>query len=79
MTSRCSLIAIGNGTACRQTETWISDMISSKSFHPLDVRYTIVNESGASIYSCSTEAKKEFADLDPNIISAGLLRFAVVN
>jgi transcriptional accessory protein Tex/SPT6 len=36
----------------------------------LDVKYTIVREDGASIYSCSPEAKKEFADLDPNIISA---------
>lgn len=67
----CDLIALGNGTACRETESWISDLIQKHTFTPLDVTYTIVNESGASIYSCSAEAKKEFPTLDPNIISAG--------
>ncbi|KAH1027378.1 hypothetical protein HUJ05_000903 [Dendroctonus ponderosae] len=66
----CNLIAIGNGSACRETEEWISGLISSHYFGNLDVQYTIVNEDGASIYSCSTEAQKEFRDLDPNIISA---------
>jgi transcriptional accessory protein Tex/SPT6 len=66
----CELIALGNGTACRETEEWISKLIQEKFFQPLDVKYTIVREDGASIYSCSPEAKKEFADLDPNIISA---------
>ncbi|XP_050310798.1 uncharacterized protein YdcI [Anthonomus grandis grandis] len=68
---RCNLICIGNGTACRQTEEWISELIREDFFLPLrDVQYTIVNEDGASIYSCSPEAKKEFGALDPNIISA---------
>ncbi|KAL1491059.1 hypothetical protein ABEB36_011712 [Hypothenemus hampei] len=67
---KCNLIAIGNGTACRQTEVWISSLIQSKYFGNLDVQYTIVNEDGASIYSCSAEAKREFNNLDPNIISA---------
>ncbi|KAJ3622016.1 hypothetical protein MTP99_002550 [Tenebrio molitor] len=66
----CELIALGNGTACRETEEWISKLIQEKFFQPLDVKYTIVREDGASIYSCSPEAKQEFADLDPNIISA---------
>ncbi|KAI4460983.1 30s ribosomal protein s1 [Holotrichia oblita] len=66
----CTLIALGNGTACRETESWISDLISRNYFHPLDVSYVIVSENGASIYSCSSEAKKEFDTLDPNIISA---------
>ncbi|ENN71923.1 hypothetical protein YQE_11418, partial [Dendroctonus ponderosae] len=66
----CNLIAIGNGSACRETEEWISGLRSSHYFGNLDVQYTIVNEDGASIYSCSTEAQKEFRDLDPNIISA---------
>ncbi|XP_065173285.1 S1 RNA-binding domain-containing protein 1-like [Atheta coriaria] len=66
----CSLIALGNGTACRETESWITDMISRGIFTPLQVSYTIVNESGASIYSCSKEATKEFQNLDPNLISA---------
>lgn len=67
---RCEVIALGNGTACRETEKWLSSLISKGYFGRLNVVYTIVNESGASIYSCSSEAKKEFADLDPNIISA---------
>lgn len=67
----CNLIALGNGTACRETESWLSNLIKDGSFKPLDVTYTIVSECGASIYSCSEEAKKEFPKLDPNIISAG--------
>ncbi|KAJ8912925.1 hypothetical protein NQ315_017255 [Exocentrus adspersus] len=66
----CTLIALGNGTACRETEQWLTALIEGKVFYPLDVSYTIVNEDGASIYSCSPEAKKEFSDLDTNIISA---------
>lgn len=68
----CTLIALGNGTACRETESWLSDLISRNYFFPLDVSYVIVSENGASIYSCSSEAKKEFDTLDPNIISAGI-------
>lgn len=67
---RCELIALGNGTACRETESWLSDLINANTFSPLKVAYTIVSEDGASIYSCSPEAKKEFPDLDTNIISA---------
>ncbi|RZC39162.1 S1 RNA-binding domain-containing protein 1, partial [Asbolus verrucosus] len=69
----CELIALGNGTACRQTEEWLTNLIQEKIFHPLDVKYTVVREDGASIYSCSAEAKKEFPKLDPNIISAASL------
>ncbi|CAH0554650.1 unnamed protein product [Brassicogethes aeneus] len=68
--NNCDLITLGNGTACRETETWLSKLIQDGLFQPLDVQYTIVNEDGASIYSCSVEAKKEFPDVDPNIISA---------
>lgn len=66
----CSLIALGNGTACRKIEEWLDNLIKRNLFHPLDVTYTIINEDGASIYSCSPEAKKEFPNLDVNIISA---------
>ncbi|KAJ8967307.1 hypothetical protein NQ317_013776 [Molorchus minor] len=49
----------------------MADTFNTKQiFSPRDVAYTIVNEDGASIYSCSPEAKKEFPDLDTNIISA---------
>lgn len=67
---RCELIAIGNGTACRETETWIGNLISRGVFNSKSVRYCVVNESGASIYSCSATAKKEFPKLDVNLISA---------
>ncbi|XP_063709440.1 S1 RNA-binding domain-containing protein 1 [Culicoides brevitarsis] len=65
----CKLIALGNGTACRETETWITNL-KSKGVLRSDVRYCIVSEQGASIYSCSETAKKEFPDVDINIISA---------
>ncbi|PNF21294.1 hypothetical protein B7P43_G02121 [Cryptotermes secundus] len=66
----CKLIALGNGTACRETEAYLSDLIKNGWFYPLDVQFTIVSEQGASIYSCSPVAQKEFPDTDPNVISA---------
>merc|ERR1719431_558468 len=63
-------IAIGNGTACRETEGLVAALISSGSFSPLCVVYTIVSEQGASIYSCSALAQEEFPGLDTNIISS---------
>ncbi|EZA52895.1 hypothetical protein DMN91_011350 [Ooceraea biroi] len=66
---RCSLLALGNGTACRETEQFLTRIRESNAFD-FKVTYTIVNESGASVYSCSPEAKSEFLDLDPNLVSA---------
>ncbi|XP_076016365.1 S1 RNA-binding domain-containing protein 1 [Genypterus blacodes] len=66
----CSRIVIGNGTACRETESFFADLISRRYFHPLNVSYCVTNEAGASIYSVSPEAVKEMPDLDPNIRSA---------
>nr|WP_026682896.1 Tex family protein [Priestia megaterium] len=54
------LIAIGNGTASRETEQFISDVIGKNS---LNVPYIIVNEAGASVYSASKLAREEFPDL----------------
>ncbi|MGM8216625.1 Tex family protein [Bacillaceae bacterium W0354] len=54
------LIAIGNGTASRETEQFISEMIQK---HNWDVAYLIVNEAGASVYSASKLAREEFPDL----------------
>lgn len=65
----CSIIALGNGTACRETENWITTLKQNQII-PKDVKYTIVNESGASIYSCTSDAKNEFPNMDTNIISA---------
>lgn len=66
----CTTIVIGNGTACRETESFFADLLNRKYFAPLDVVYCITNEAGASIYSVSPEAAKEMPDLDPNIRSA---------
>lgn len=69
---RCEVIAIGNGTGCRNIEKIFSAYIKRGFFEPeIHVQYTIVNERGASIYSCSSVAKEEFPDLDPNLVSAG--------
>ncbi len=54
------LIAIGNGTASRETEQFISDVIAN---NDLDIPYIIVNEAGASVYSASELAREEFPDL----------------
>ncbi|GEP85525.1 RNA binding protein [Staphylococcus piscifermentans] len=54
-----SLIAIGNGTASRETEQFIADLIQK---HKLDVQFIIVNEAGASVYSASEVARNEFPD-----------------
>lgn len=53
------LIAIGNGTASRETEQFISDVITNNS---LSIPYIIVNEAGASVYSASSLAREEFPD-----------------
>ena len=53
------IIAIGNGTASRESEAFVAEVLKS---HP-DVSYVIVNESGASVYSASELARHEFPDL----------------
>lgn len=55
-----SIIAIGNGTASRESETFVSSVISE---YKLDVAYTIVSEAGASVYSASKLAIEEYPDL----------------
>ena len=54
------IIAIGNGTASRESEKLCSEMISE---YNLDCKYIIVSEAGASIYSASKQAIEEFPDL----------------
>lgn len=58
-TYKIEIIAIGNGTASRETEKFIADLIKEKQ---LDVSYVIVSEAGASVYSASPIAKEEFPD-----------------
>ena len=54
------IIAIGNGTASRESEKFIADLIKKNN---LNCKYVIVSEAGASIYSASKEAIEEFPDL----------------
>ncbi|WP_326910272.1 Tex family protein [Sedimentibacter sp. MB31-C6] len=61
------IITIGNGTASRETEQVVADMLSK-----IDkkVSYTIVSEAGASVYSASKLAQEEYPDLDVTIRGA---------
>ncbi|MCI8284407.1 MAG: RNA-binding transcriptional accessory protein [Firmicutes bacterium] len=54
-------VVIGNGTASRETEKFVSDYIAKTG---RDLKYTIVSEAGASVYSASKLASEEYPDLD---------------
>jgi uncharacterized protein len=56
---KVEIIAIGNGTASRETESFVANLIKSVG---LKVQYVIVNEAGASVYSASELAREEFPD-----------------
>jgi uncharacterized protein len=60
----CRLVAIGNGTACRETEELVAEMIAAEL---PEARYVIVNEAGASVYSASPAGRDEFPDLDATV------------
>ncbi|MEA5511366.1 Tex family protein [Crocosphaera sp. UHCC 0190] len=64
---KIELIAIGNGTASRETDQFIAEVIKPLENKPIQV---IVNESGASIYSASDVAREEFPDLDITVRGA---------
>ena len=55
------LISVGNGTACRESEQVIVDMLKEV---PTKVQYVITNEAGASVYSASKLATEEFPNFD---------------
>ena len=57
-----SLISVGNGTACRESEQVIVDML--KEIPEKKVQYVITNEAGASVYSASKLATEEFPNFD---------------
>lgn len=61
------IIAIGNGTASRESEKLCANLIKENN---LDCKYIIVNEAGASVYSTEKVAAEEFPDLSPNERSA---------
>ncbi len=54
------VIAIGNGTASRETESFVASIIKE---NKLNIQYTLVSEAGASVYSASELARAEFPDL----------------
>jgi protein Tex len=61
-----TLIAIGNGTASRETEQFVANVIQERKQQKENetLSYLIVNEAGASVYSASTIAREEFPKLD---------------
>ncbi|MFA7408140.1 MAG: Tex family protein [Anaerolineaceae bacterium] len=65
-TYRVTLIVIGNGTASRETETFIAELIKR---YP-GLHYLITSEAGASVYSASKQARMEFPDLDVSLRGA---------
>lgn len=65
--NKVDVIAIGNGTASRESEKIVADIIKDSS---RDVKYIIVSEAGASIYSASKLGTEEFPDLNVSIRGA---------
>ncbi len=66
---RLEVIAIGNGTGCRQAETTVAALLQEQ-FADRDLAYVIVNEAGASIYSTSDLATRELPDCDARMRGA---------
>jgi uncharacterized protein len=62
-----SLIVIGNGTASRETTNFVAASLKKMQ---LDIPYLVVSEAGASVYSASETAQKEYPDLDVTIRGA---------
>ena len=58
------IISIGNGTASRESEKFIAERVLRDPLCPKGVKYTIVSEAGASVYSASKLAADEFPDFD---------------
>lgn len=64
---KVELISIGNGTASKETDIFVRDVIKK---HNLKVRSVVVSEAGASVYSASENAIKEFPDMDVTVRGA---------
>lgn len=64
---KINTIVIGNGTASRETEEVVAEFIKKSG---RDIKYTIVNEAGASVYSASKLATEEYPDLDVTVRGA---------
>ena len=68
---KAEVIAIGNGTASKETEIFAVDVISSlPEEYKKNISYMVVNEAGASVYSASKLAAEEFPDFDVTLRSA---------
>ncbi len=65
--NKVDIIAVGNGTASKESEILVADLIKTCG---RKVSYAMVNEAGASVYSASKLAAKEFPDYDVNLRSA---------
>ncbi len=66
---KIDVIAIGNGAACRETEQLVASVIADE-LKETSVRYTIVNEAGASVYSTSAIGREELPTYDETLRSA---------
>lgn len=64
------IISLGNGTASRESELVLMELIEELKSENIDVSYIITNEAGASVYSASKLAKEEYPDLDVTIRGA---------
>lgn len=64
---KITAIAIGNGTASKETATFISNLIKNNS---LNIKYAVVSEIGASVYSASKIAQQEYPNLDVTVRGA---------
>ena len=64
---KVSVISIGNGTASKESEIFVANMIKESG---IDVAYAVVNEAGASVYSASKLGAEEFPDFDVSLRSA---------
>jgi len=65
--NKVDIVAIGNGTASKESEILVADLIKTC---PRKVSYAMVNEAGASVYSASKLAAREFPEFDVNLRSA---------
>jgi uncharacterized protein len=63
---RVQVVALGNGTGCRETEEFLSELISTRL---PELAYVIVNEAGASVYSVSPVGREEFPNFDSTLRS----------
>lgn len=69
--NKINIIAIGNGTASRESEQFVSSVIAKvKEDHNITVNYVIVSEAGASVYSASKLATEEYPDLNVSLRGA---------